>query len=172
MTYRSEIEGLEAHLARAESERDAWRAAGRQEKYLEAYSMVEALEVQLDQLQSARHSMADALRPASAQSVDCDTRTMAELSIRHNGRNYEYRSYRYDRLADAVSYAKLDRACKLEEHALADATLFKAPPPPSDAEREEMRRLAITVQDGVYCLRDYRYDRLADAVAYAKLTAI
>jgi hypothetical protein len=170
MTHRTEIEGLEERLARAESERDAWRAAGRQEKYLEAYSMVEALEVQLDQLQSAQHSVADAPRPASTPSADRDTRTMAELSIRHNGRSYEYRSYRYDRLADAVSYAKLDRACKLEEPALADATSFKAPLPPSDAEREEMRRLAITVQDGVYRLREYRYDRLADAIAYAKLT--
>ena len=47
MTFQQDISTLKARLARAESERDAWRVAGVQEKYLEAYSMVEALELQL-----------------------------------------------------------------------------------------------------------------------------
>ena len=42
------IDALKTRLASALSERDTWRAAGLQEKYLEAYSMVEALELQLD----------------------------------------------------------------------------------------------------------------------------
>lgn len=47
---REEIDRIAARLAKAEAERDAWRAAGMQEKYLEAYSMVEALELQLARL--------------------------------------------------------------------------------------------------------------------------
>jgi hypothetical protein len=36
-------------IAKAESDRDAWRVAGNEEKYLEAYFLVEALELQLDE---------------------------------------------------------------------------------------------------------------------------
>ena len=49
MTFQLEIDALRSRVAKAESERDAWRAAGPQEKYFEAYFMVEALESQLDQ---------------------------------------------------------------------------------------------------------------------------
>jgi hypothetical protein len=37
-------------IARAEAGRDTRRSSGMQEKYLEAYSMVEALELQLERL--------------------------------------------------------------------------------------------------------------------------
>jgi hypothetical protein len=45
---------MRARIAKAESERDGWRAAGRQERYLEAYLMVEALELQLERLRMSR----------------------------------------------------------------------------------------------------------------------
>lgn len=44
------IESIQARLSAAESARDAWHAAGREEKYLEAYVTVEALRLQLDEL--------------------------------------------------------------------------------------------------------------------------
>jgi hypothetical protein len=47
MTYQEDIATLKLRIAKSESERDAWRAAGREEKYLESYFMVEALELQL-----------------------------------------------------------------------------------------------------------------------------
>lgn len=47
----SEIAGLKVRLARAESDRDTWRVAGVQENYLGACSMVDALTLQLDQLE-------------------------------------------------------------------------------------------------------------------------
>ena len=50
------IAEVKARLAKAESERDAWRAAGRQENYLAAYCMAEALSLQLDRLEAARRS--------------------------------------------------------------------------------------------------------------------
>jgi hypothetical protein len=49
LDIHSEIDALRRRIAKAEAERDTWRTAGRQENYLEAYSMVEALETQLDQ---------------------------------------------------------------------------------------------------------------------------
>ncbi len=53
MTLHEEARALQLRVARAEIERDAWQAAGLQEKYLEAYSMVEALQLQLDRLHAS-----------------------------------------------------------------------------------------------------------------------
>ena len=53
MSVQEDIAALQVRIARAESERDSWRVSGMQEKYLEAYSMVEALELQLDFLRRA-----------------------------------------------------------------------------------------------------------------------
>ena len=58
MSFREEIATLRVRIARAESERDSWRISGRQEKYLEAYSMVEALALQLDLLREAARKSA------------------------------------------------------------------------------------------------------------------
>lgn len=53
MSAQDDIVALQVRIARAESVRDSWRVSGMQEKYLEAYSMVEALELQLDFLRRA-----------------------------------------------------------------------------------------------------------------------
>ena len=47
MTLQEDITAINDRISRAESARNAWRAAGREEKYLEAYFLVEALEAQL-----------------------------------------------------------------------------------------------------------------------------
>lgn len=54
MTFQEEVAALKVRIRKAESERDGWRASGRQEKYLEAYLMVDALELQLERLRSSR----------------------------------------------------------------------------------------------------------------------
>jgi hypothetical protein len=48
-TLKQEVEMLEIRLAKAVTDRDTWRIAGREEKYLEAYFLVQALELQLEQ---------------------------------------------------------------------------------------------------------------------------
>jgi hypothetical protein len=48
MSFQDEIDAIRGRIAQAQVERDSWRAAGREEKYLEAYVTVEALEMQLD----------------------------------------------------------------------------------------------------------------------------
>jgi hypothetical protein len=50
-----EIAALRQRLAKAVHDRDAWRASGKQENYLEACSMVDALEVQLARLTQSRY---------------------------------------------------------------------------------------------------------------------
>lgn len=139
MTFDAAIAAIKPRLAKAESERETWRAAGTQEKYLESCSMVDALALELEQLEQSK-------------------RLMAEHGIVFNGRHYQYRRHRYHRLADAVSFARLQRP----PHAV------EAPTP---SQLTQMGAHAITFQDGVYCLGDYRYARLADALEYAKLGA-
>ena len=48
MTFQEDIDAIRSRIVAAEAERNGWRMAGLQEKYLEACSMVEALEFQLD----------------------------------------------------------------------------------------------------------------------------
>ena len=50
MSFNKEIAEIRIRLASARSARDGWRASGRQEKYLEAYFLVESLEAELDRL--------------------------------------------------------------------------------------------------------------------------
>jgi hypothetical protein len=53
MSFQEDIAALQVRIAKAESKRDNWRVSGMQEKCLEAYPMVEALELQLDLLRQA-----------------------------------------------------------------------------------------------------------------------
>jgi hypothetical protein len=48
MTIEEEIEALRARIDKVRRDRDAWHARGPEEKYLEAYFLVEALTMQLD----------------------------------------------------------------------------------------------------------------------------
>ena len=173
MTLTAEMAELRARLAKAESERDAWRAAGRHENYLAAYSMAEALGMHLDKLEaSARrlHAPAATLGPVSAMpsdAMDPRARQMAELCITFDGRIYRYRGYRYERFTDAVNYARLDRARGFVESGQPDAGTIEVQVP-SQADSRLMRTLDITFADGFFRWGEYRYDRLADAVAYAR----
>jgi hypothetical protein len=47
MTYAEEIATLGQRIRKAETDRDAWKAAGLQERYLEAYFLAESLETEM-----------------------------------------------------------------------------------------------------------------------------
>lgn len=49
MTLQQEIESLRLRIAQAQADCDALRKAGPEEKYLEAYVITKALELQLDE---------------------------------------------------------------------------------------------------------------------------
>jgi hypothetical protein len=50
---------MNLRIAKAETERDTWRAAGMQEQYLAAYVLVEALDLQLAQLRRQQRNQID-----------------------------------------------------------------------------------------------------------------
>jgi hypothetical protein len=194
MSSKEETAAITARLAKAISERDSWKASGIQEKYLAAYTLVEALELlreqqnQQSKVESAQMlpDPANFLRQPQGEISEGDlpdeaaqrVRIMRELSIGFNGRYYHYRGYRYDRLSDAVNYARLQRSRSCggdSDHAgLVDEEQKQSPGeivPPSESDLAVMDSLAITFRNGTYFFGPYRYDRLADAVQYARLTS-
>jgi len=98
-------------------------------------------------------------------------RLMAHYFISFNGRHYQFSRFRYDRLADAVNYARLQRARSAGWDAPGPMPAPEQVEAPDAAQRALMAASAITYEQGVYHLGAYRYDRLADALAYAKLCA-
>jgi hypothetical protein len=99
-------------------------------------------------------------------------RLMATLGIHHEGRYFHFRGYRYTRLEDAVAYARLvgTRAARLlPEDQLPDRSFDDAVKPPTAADTTLMQSLGVSFEAGRYVYEGFHYDRLADAVAYARL---
>lgn len=165
-SHSKEITELQARIARAQSECDAWRTAGRQELHLEAYTRIEALELQLDWLRARAPAAPEAL-PAAPVAASSTEGLMAQLSVSYDGRHYQFGQYRYDQVADAIHYAQRHPG---EAN---DARPAAAPIEiPDEAQRALMGSFDISFRDGLYHLGDYRYERLADAVAYARLRRV
>ena len=184
-----------ARLAKALSERDTWKASGFQEKYLEAYSLVEALELQLEQkarqvreakprdpemMPASDNLLGGPKRPISERDlpdqVSQRARVMSELSIEFNGRYYHYHGYRYEMLSDAVNYARLERSRAHGRDSIrpGSADEVQRPPlkevvAPGESDLTLMSSLGITFHNGIYLFGLYRYDHLVDAVCYAQL---
>ena len=109
MTIREEISAIQARIAKAQAERDTWQSSGMQEKYLEAYSLVEALELQLERLrQEGLRTFAK--NRASLGTLLTPKPPPAQFSLAFSGRQYAYGRYRYDCVADAVNDENLSSA--------------------------------------------------------------
>lgn len=93
---------------------------------------------------------------------------MAELSIAHVGRYYRYGGYRYERLADAVAYARLMRARQTERTHSSAFERIDAVESPNAADRQLMIELSISFENGSFVFEGYRYDHLIDAANYAR----
>lgn len=156
-TLQCELTEMKQRLVRAEGERDAWRAAGMQEKHLEACSLVDALGLQLARI-------SEGLLQARAR--DSKSARDASTDVTYDGSQYAYGAYRYDRLEDALVYAQIARG----RGEAPDFSAVSAPaePLPGSAELAVMAALGITLDErNGYRCGSYRYERLVDAVAYA-----
>lgn len=97
-----------------------------------------------------------------------EQRLAAELGIGFDGRYYRYRDYRYDRLADAIGYARLERA-RPGWQPIAGEPRWLPPLQPTEADRRLMAEFAIAFDGKCYVFDGYRYDHCADAANYARL---
>jgi hypothetical protein len=98
---------------------------------------------------------------------DVRARLMTKYSITYNGRHYERGEYRYDSLADAVIYAKLQHS--LGRNEIGPKQRTESVEVPNALQRQLMTELGITFQDGVYRCGAFRYERLSDAIDYVHL---
>jgi len=108
--------------------------------------------------------------PASATESAC---LMPEYGVTRSGRFFLCRGYRYSKLEDAVAYARLLQIgpAPLREDDQADmAQRAEEPTELRSADDERlMASWGISFADGQYVFEAFRYDRLADALAYARL---
>ncbi len=109
--------------------------------------------------------------PEFAASVvsEADQDRAMRLGIAFNGTQFVYRDFKYDRLADAFSYAEFDIHREGRQPVATTSADWLPRPIPNSAEQALMKQYGITFEDWRYKFRDYRYDRLADAVNYARI---
>jgi len=99
-------------------------------------------------------------------------RLMSAFGVTRSGRFFLFHGYRYSTLADAVAYAHLlgtRPTLSAEDNHAALARFEEEPAVVGSAEDERlMATCGISLADGQYVFAAFRYDRLADAVAYAR----
>lgn len=95
---------------------------------------------------------------------------MVELGVEHEGGNYYYKGYRYERLEDAIAYARLRRSRPAEEDFAAPGRRSSLPAP-TDSDRVLMATLGIQFDGRTFRHGGFRYDRLSDAVSNAHRAA-
>lgn len=96
------------------------------------------------------------------------SRLIDEMSIAHHGRHYYFDGYRYERLEDAVAYARIVRARQGPRLHSVQTGPMGAVESPSADDRELMLDLAIRFEGGSFIFEGFRYDRLIDAANYAR----
>lgn len=129
---------------------------------------------ELARAESAFTSEGGRLGLSTAPAADNDSRLseMAELGIRHVGRFYRLCGYQYERLEDAVAYARLMMSRAVPESprepdSSEAAVAARDELPPDAATRDTMAVLGVSCVGGLYAFEDFRYERLADAMHYA-----
>jgi hypothetical protein len=92
----------------------------------------------------------------------------AALGVTFDGRQFRFSGFRYDRVEDAVAYARLlwqrDEMPAATQAAEAQAIR----PSPTAEQQQEMAALGIALREGRYHFGDYVYDSVLDALAYAR----
>jgi len=91
----------------------------------------------------------------------------AALGISFDGRAYHYQEYSYERIEDALGYAKLDHA-RPGFHEDATPRTWPQWTGATPEERAQMAAHGIVYERGHYCYGPYRYDLLSAALDYAR----
>lgn len=97
-----------------------------------------------------------------------DQERAMRMGISFNGTQFVFRDFKYDRLSDAFSYAELDIQREGRQPVATSSANWLTRPTPNNTDRALMQQFGITFEDWRYKFRDYRYDRLADALNYAR----
>ena len=93
-----------------------------------------------------------------------------EFGIGFDGRQFRYRAHRYDRFSDALTYARLAHATPNHPDKAGAAAEWLDPKGPTDDEMRSMEELAISFDGKQYRYEGHRYERVNDAINYARLS--
>jgi hypothetical protein len=89
------------------------------------------------------------------------------LGIWFDGRAYHYHQYSYDRLDDAIAYARADRGSPdFHDEPLPDH--WEEWQKPTSEETAQMAAFGIVHENGFYRYGPFRYESLDDALNYAR----
>ena len=100
--------------------------------------------------------------------ADEDRAQALALNVTFNGRHFRYRQFKYDKLADAMAYARLDGSRDGNQAMSTVDQEWLPRPVASDADKVLMERFAISVEGNAFRYQGYRYDLLADALKCAQ----
>ena len=90
-----------------------------------------------------------------------------DLGIWFDGRSFHYQHYRYDRLADAIAYARVDQR-RPDYRPVPLPLSWEQWMAPSSEEFEIMSVYGIVYEHGAYRYKEFHYDFLEQALAYAR----
>lgn len=99
---------------------------------------------------------------------EADLGRAMRLGISFNGTQFVYCDFKYDRLSDAIAYAELGVRPEGKLALATSAADWLPRPIPDSADQALMQQFAVSFEDWRYKFRDYRYDRLSDALNYAR----
>lgn len=99
--------------------------------------------------------------PTHAQSA-------AALGVSFDGIYYHFRQYRYERLDDAMRYARAQYSRPGYQPDSSFVPQWLPAWEPDATQREAMRVLDIGFDNGRFNVGPYRYENLADAIAFAR----
>lgn len=91
----------------------------------------------------------------------------AALGIWFDGRRFHYQQYRYDRLADAIAYAKVDQR-RPDYQSMPLPLRWEQWTGPTSEEFEIMETFGIVYEHGTYRYKEFHYDFVEQALAYAQ----
>jgi hypothetical protein len=117
----------------------------------------------------------DGKEPNSEHPTELERKTEEErhrlggAGVGFDGRKYRYKSFSYDKSSDALNYSRLDRTRLVSGSAPKDHPEWVEATVPTPIEQQQMKDLGITYDGKYYRYKEYRYDRVADAVNYAQL---
>ena len=94
--------------------------------------------------------------------------TAAALEVTFDGHYYHFRQYRYEQLSDALRYARMQHDKPGFQRDGAFVPRWLPAWQPDEGQLALMRELGIVFGQGRFAFGSYRYDRLDDAVAFAR----
>lgn len=95
-----------------------------------------------------------------------------DLCIWFDGLRFHYQLYRYDRLADAIAYARIDqRRPDFQPMPMPLPLTWEQWTEPTAEDTKIMAIAGISYEHGSYRYREFRYDHLEHALAYAQISA-